>query len=184
MAPVGTVANILVVPAVSPYRSVREMVAAARASPRGLTYGSAGLGTSLHLCAALFCARAGIEMTHVPYRGSGPAVTDLVAGRIDAMFDSATSAAPHLAQAFGDERDAHVQRGQGGGGLHVVRLLHDARGETRLLAVMHDLVRDAGRGLAAIEDEALRREIGQRSRYLFSRSSLSDQMMPSDRMML
>lgn len=97
VTPVGTVANILVVPAASPYRTVREMVAAARANPRGLTYGSAGSGTSLHLCAALFCARAGIEMTHVPYRGSGPAVTDLVAGRIDAMFDSATSAAPHLA---------------------------------------------------------------------------------------
>lgn len=61
-----------------------------------LTYGSAGSGSSLHLCAAVFCAEAGIEMTHVPYRGSAPAIADLLAGRIDAMFDSATSVAPHV----------------------------------------------------------------------------------------
>ena len=97
VSPVGTVANILVVPATSPHRSVQDLVTAARAAPRQLTYGSAGTGTSLHLCAALFCARAGVEMTHVPYRGSGAAVTDLVAGRLDCMFDSATSVAPHLA---------------------------------------------------------------------------------------
>lgn len=97
VSPVGTVANILVVPSASPHRSVQDLVTAARAAPRQLTYGSAGSGTSLHLCAALFCARAGVEMTHVPYRGSGPAVTDLVAGRLDSMFDSATSVAPHLA---------------------------------------------------------------------------------------
>lgn len=97
VAPVGTVANILVVPAASPYRSVPELIAAARERPGSLTYGSAGSGTSLHLCAALFCAQAGIDMTHVPYRGSGPSVTDLIAGRLDAMFDSATSVSPHLA---------------------------------------------------------------------------------------
>ena len=96
VTPVGTVANILVVPSGSPHRSVQDLVSAARSNPRQLTYGSAGNGTSLHLCAALFCARSGVEMTHVPYRGSGPAVTDLVAGRLDAMFDSATSVAPHL----------------------------------------------------------------------------------------
>lgn len=96
-APVGTVANLLVVPAASPLRSVADLLAAARVRPGALNYGSAGSGTSLHLCAAVFAAEAGIDLTHVPYRGSGPAVTDLVAGRIDMMFDSATSAAPHLA---------------------------------------------------------------------------------------
>lgn len=95
-APVGTVANVLVVPAASPLRSVADLVAAAKARPGQLNYGSAGSGTSLHLCAALFAAEAGIELTHVPYRGSGPAVTDLIAGRIELMFDSATSVAPHL----------------------------------------------------------------------------------------
>ena len=96
VAPVGIVANVLVVPAASPARDVAGLVAAAKARPGTLTYGSAGSGSSLHLCAAVFCAEAGIEMTHVPYRGSAPAITDLLGGRIDMMFDSATSAAPHV----------------------------------------------------------------------------------------
>ena len=73
------------------------MGGAPRRQPGTLTYGSAGSGTSIHLAGALFCALAGIEMTHVPYRGSGPAVADLVSGRLDAMFDSVTSSAPHIA---------------------------------------------------------------------------------------
>ncbi len=97
LAPVGTVPNVVVVPAASPIRDIAGLVAAARARPGQLTYGSAGTGTSLHLCGALFAARAGIDLLHVPYRGSAPAVTDLVSGRIDMMFDSATSAAPHVA---------------------------------------------------------------------------------------
>jgi tripartite-type tricarboxylate transporter receptor subunit TctC len=97
LAPVGTVANVVVVPATSPIRDIRGLVAAAKARPGRMTYGSAGTGTSLHLCAALFCSQSGIEMTHVPYRGSAPAITDLITGRIDVMFDSATSAAPHVA---------------------------------------------------------------------------------------
>jgi tripartite-type tricarboxylate transporter receptor subunit TctC len=97
LAPVGTVANVVVVPATSPIRDIRGLVGAARARPGQMTYGSAGTGTSLHLCAALFCSQSGIEMTHVPYRGSAPAITDLVAGRIDVMFDSLTSAAPQIA---------------------------------------------------------------------------------------
>src|SRR3954465_9921859 len=72
------------------------MGGAPRRQPGTLTYGSAGSGTSIHLAGALFCALAGIEMTHVPYRGSGPAVADLVSGRLDAMFDSITSASPHI----------------------------------------------------------------------------------------
>ncbi|WP_207537902.1 Bug family tripartite tricarboxylate transporter substrate binding protein [Sabulicella rubraurantiaca] len=97
LAPVGTVPNVVVVPANSPIRDIQGLVSAAKARPGQMTYGSAGTGTSLHLCAALFFSRAGIEMTHVPYRGSAPAVTDLIAGRTDVMFDSATSAAPHVA---------------------------------------------------------------------------------------
>jgi tripartite-type tricarboxylate transporter receptor subunit TctC len=97
LAPVGTMANVVVVPASSSIRDIRGLVAAAKARPGQMTYGSAGSGTSLHLCAALFCSQSGIEMTHVPYRGSAPAITDLVAGRTDVMFDSATSAAPQIA---------------------------------------------------------------------------------------
>jgi tripartite-type tricarboxylate transporter receptor subunit TctC len=97
VAPVAVVPNLLVVPASRPWHSPTELIEAARRQPGTLTYGSAGSGTSIHLAGALFCALAGIEMTHVPYRGSGPAVADLVSGRLDAMFDSITSAAPHIA---------------------------------------------------------------------------------------
>lgn len=97
IAPVAVVPNLLVVPASRPWRSPAELIEAARRQPGTLTYGSAGSGTSIHLAGALFCALAGIEMTHIPYRGSGPAVADLVSGRLDAMFDSITSAGPHIA---------------------------------------------------------------------------------------
>ena len=97
VAPVAVVPNLLAVPADRPWRAQADLVAAARRRPGELTYASAGSGTSIHLAGALFCAMAGIEMSHVPYRGSGPAVADLVAGRVDAMFDSVTSASPHIA---------------------------------------------------------------------------------------
>jgi tripartite-type tricarboxylate transporter receptor subunit TctC len=97
VAPVAVVPNLLVVPADRPWRTQADLVAAARRRPGELTYASAGSGTSIHLAGALFCAMAGIEMSHVPYRGSGASVADLVAGRVDAMFDSVTSAAPHIA---------------------------------------------------------------------------------------
>ena len=89
--------NILVVPAARPWRSVADLVAEARRRPGVLTYASAGSGTSIHLAGALFADLAGLALEHVPYRGSGPAVTDLVAGRVDMMFDSVTSAGPHVA---------------------------------------------------------------------------------------
>jgi tripartite-type tricarboxylate transporter receptor subunit TctC len=97
VAPVAVVPNLLVVPASRPWHSLAELIEAARRQLGRLTYGSAGSGTSIHLAGALFCALARVEMTHVPYRGSGPAVADLVSGRLDAMFDSITSAAPHIA---------------------------------------------------------------------------------------
>lgn len=97
LAPVGVVPNVLVVPADSPYQSVQDIIEAGKADPGGLTFGSAGTGSSLHLTPALFAAMADIELTHVPYRGSAPAVIDLVSGRIDMMFDSTTSVAPFVA---------------------------------------------------------------------------------------
>jgi tripartite-type tricarboxylate transporter receptor subunit TctC len=72
------------------------LIAAAKADPGGITYGSGGPGTSQHMSAELFCGRAGIKLTHVPYRGSGPAMADLIAGNIPVMFDSVASALPHL----------------------------------------------------------------------------------------
>ena len=97
VGPVAVVPNILVVPASRSWRSVADLVAEARRRPGALTYASAGSGTSIHLAGALFADLAGISIEHVPYRGSAPAVTDLVAGRVDAMFDSVTSAAQHVA---------------------------------------------------------------------------------------
>ena len=97
VGPVAVVPNILVVPASRPWRSVEDLVADARRRPGAVTYASAGSGTSIHLAGALFADLAGLMLEHVPYRGSAPAVTDLVAGRVDMMFDSVTSAGPHIA---------------------------------------------------------------------------------------
>lgn len=96
VAPVAIVPNVVVVPAASPFKTLADVMAAAKKEPGTLTYGSAGLGSSLHLTAALFASQAGLDITHVPYRGSGPAIIDLISGRLDMMFDSTTSSAPHI----------------------------------------------------------------------------------------
>lgn len=96
-APISLLAlvpNVMVVPVSSPAKSVEEFIAYART--KRLTFGSAGNGTSSHLCGELFKRRTGIEMTHVPYRGSAPAVTDLVSGRLDLMIDSVSGVLPHI----------------------------------------------------------------------------------------
>lgn len=77
-------------------KSVKDLVNKARQQPDVLTYASAGNGTSIHLAGANFTALTGVKMLHVPYRGSGPAVTDLLGGQVDFMFDSITSARPHI----------------------------------------------------------------------------------------
>jgi tripartite-type tricarboxylate transporter receptor subunit TctC len=97
IAPIAVVPNVVIVPANSPFSTLEDLMAFAKSNPGKLTYGSAGNGTSLHLTAALFTQMAGIKMQHVPYKGSAPALTDLVAGRIDMMFDSSTSASPFMA---------------------------------------------------------------------------------------
>lgn len=70
-----------------PYKTVPELIAFAKANPGRVTFGSAGPGTGTHLTAELFQTAAGIKMTHIPYKGSSPALTDLMAGSIDVMFD-------------------------------------------------------------------------------------------------
>lgn len=92
-APVSLVAvipNVMVVPSSSPARSVADFIAMAKAKPGALNFGSAGIGSSLHLIGELFKRSTGIDMKHVPYRGAAPAMNDLVGGRIDVMFDTAT----------------------------------------------------------------------------------------------
>jgi tripartite-type tricarboxylate transporter receptor subunit TctC len=77
-------------------KDVPALLAAAKEDPGGINYGSGGPGTSQHMSAELFCSRAGVRLTHVPYRGSGPAMADLIAGNIPMMFDSVASALPHV----------------------------------------------------------------------------------------
>ena len=79
-----------------PTRSVNEFIALAKAKPGQLRFGSAGSGSVTHLAAEMFKHMAGIEFMHVPYRGAGPALIDLIAGQLDFMFDSVLTSAPHI----------------------------------------------------------------------------------------
>lgn len=90
-APISLIVNtpkVLCVPNQRPWRSVAEVVAAAKAEPERLTAGSAGNGSSLHLALELFNSAEGIRITHVPYRGAQQAVLDLIAGRLDLIIDN------------------------------------------------------------------------------------------------
>jgi tripartite-type tricarboxylate transporter receptor subunit TctC len=88
--------NILVVSAERPYKTVQELVDYARANPRKVKFASAGVGTGTHLTAELFKTITGVDIVHVPYQGSAPALTDLIAGRVDIMFDYLVSSSPHV----------------------------------------------------------------------------------------
>lgn len=99
LLPIGLILRIeqlLVVHPSLPANNVAEFIALAKARPGALNYGSAGAGSSLHLAAELFKLRAGVNLTHVPYRGGGPAMADLMAGNIQAMFDSMPSSWPQV----------------------------------------------------------------------------------------
>ena len=86
--------NLLAVPADLPVKSVAELVAYARAQPGKVTFGSAGVGTSQHLAGELFKTMAGIDITHVPYRGIAAVMPDLLAGRISMVFGNITAVLP------------------------------------------------------------------------------------------
>lgn len=88
--------TVLIVPASSAIKNVAGLVAAAKAAPAKLNFGSGGAGTSVHLSGELFKLQTKTDLLHVPYKGSGPAMTDLIGGQIDMMFDTATSALPHI----------------------------------------------------------------------------------------
>jgi tripartite-type tricarboxylate transporter receptor subunit TctC len=79
-----------------PARTAPEFIAYAKANPRGITMASAGNGASSHLAGELFMAMTGIEMVHVPYRGSPPALTDLMGGQVQVMFDNLPTSLPHI----------------------------------------------------------------------------------------
>jgi len=93
----AVVPNMLVVnPGRVKARSLRDLIAEAKSRPGKMTFASAGNGTSIHLAGELFTAMTGTEILHIPYRGSGPAVSDLLGGQVDMMFDSVASARPHV----------------------------------------------------------------------------------------
>ena len=100
LAPITLIAAppyILVVNPSLPLHSSAELIALARQNPGKLTYGSSGAGSASHLSGALFQHMSGVQLLHVPYKGTGPAVTDLLGGRIDMMFSPALTVTPHIA---------------------------------------------------------------------------------------
>ena len=88
--------SVLLVTPSLPAKSVQELIAYAKAHPRALNYASSGNGTIVHLNAAAFSAQAGIEMTHVPYKGTALAIPDLAAGQVHLLFDSLPTGMPHV----------------------------------------------------------------------------------------
>jgi tripartite-type tricarboxylate transporter receptor subunit TctC len=90
------VPNILVVNPTVPVKSVQELVDYAKKNPGKLAFASSGSGTSIHMAGELFKMQTGIDVLHVPYKGSAPAVTDLIGGQVQFMFDNMPSAWPHV----------------------------------------------------------------------------------------
>jgi len=80
----------------SPYKNAGDLVAAAKAQPGKINFSNAGVGSTSHLIAALFAARAGIDVTQVAYKGAAPAINDLIGGQVDAMFDQSNTALPQV----------------------------------------------------------------------------------------
>ncbi|WP_165943534.1 Bug family tripartite tricarboxylate transporter substrate binding protein [Roseicella aquatilis] len=92
----ATVPLVAVVPPTSPARDLASFIAHARAHPGALNYSSSGVATQQHLAAELLCSAAGIRMTHVPFRGTGQAVNEILAGRIDLAIDTFPTYLPHI----------------------------------------------------------------------------------------
>ncbi|MCT9812968.1 tripartite tricarboxylate transporter substrate binding protein [Acidovorax sp. Be4] len=93
---VANVPNLLVANPKQPYKSVKELIAYAKAHPGQVNYASSGSGTSIHLSGELFKSMAKVDMVHVPYKGSAPAVTDLLGNQVGIMFDNMPSAIQHV----------------------------------------------------------------------------------------
>jgi len=92
----GQTPNLLVVNPEVPIHSVKELIAAAKAKPGSLSYGSTGSGSSNHLSMELFRTMTGVELVHVPYKGSAPMVTDLLGGHVQVAFDNTPNVLPQV----------------------------------------------------------------------------------------
>lgn len=93
---IGTNPVVLVVAANSPYKTLKDVLAAAKTKEGGLSSASAGTGSSQHLAVELLGFKSGVKFTHIPYKGSGPAIQDVIGGQVDMMFDTTVVAAPHV----------------------------------------------------------------------------------------
>ena len=93
---IGVIPSVLVVPASVPAKSVKELIALAKAQPGKINFASAGIGASSHLAGELFKTMAGIDIVHVPYKGTGPALQDLLAGNVQMAIDSLSVYLPHI----------------------------------------------------------------------------------------
>ena len=87
---------VLVTLSSSPYKSIQDIVAAARAKPGALAYGSTGVGGGNHLAGELFALKTGTRFNHIPYKGSAPALADLLGGQLAFMFDTVITSVPHI----------------------------------------------------------------------------------------
>jgi tripartite-type tricarboxylate transporter receptor subunit TctC len=96
IASIGLSALVMEVNPAVPVRSGQELIAYAKARPGMLNYASAGAGSPQHLCVELFKMMTGVDMVHVPYRGGAPAVTDMIAGQVQVMFDYLASSLEHI----------------------------------------------------------------------------------------
>jgi tripartite-type tricarboxylate transporter receptor subunit TctC len=97
IAHMADAASVLLVTPSLPVKSVQELIAHAKANPGKLNYASSGNGTIVHLNTAAFAAQAGIQLTHVPYKGTAQSITDLAAGQVHLLFDSIPTGMPHVA---------------------------------------------------------------------------------------
>jgi len=96
VAPLVSLNNVLVLHPSVPANSLKEVIALAKKQPGRWTYASSGNGTSIHMSGAMFTQMTGTDILHIPYKGSGPAVTDLLAGQVNMMFDNIPSSLPHI----------------------------------------------------------------------------------------
>jgi tripartite-type tricarboxylate transporter receptor subunit TctC len=96
VVPLVSLSNVLVVHPSVPARSVKEIIALAKKDPGKWVYASSGSGTSIHMSGAMFTQLTGTDILHIPYKGSAPAITDLLAGQTNMMFDNIPSALPHI----------------------------------------------------------------------------------------
>jgi tripartite-type tricarboxylate transporter receptor subunit TctC len=96
VAPIVSLSNVLVVHPSVPAKSVQDVINLAKKDPGKWTYASSGNGTSIHMSGAMFTQLTGTDIVHIPYKGSAPAITDLLAGQTNMMFDNIPSALPHI----------------------------------------------------------------------------------------